>query len=146
MSRKKNKNVTNLNIPPNRKQAVAVENPDIGRDQPIVWKFHKMVLDKNRPWNWCQLEESKKMQEVFKKLGFLEQSSFNELNADSRHHSIPKENFKSREVHRELEILGVSDVASLFSLRLAGKVRVYCIFSMNQFSLLWYDPNHEIYP
>lgn len=144
MNRKKK--VTNPYKPAINKKPVVAEDPDKGRNKPIVWKFHKMVLDKDRPWNWCRLEESKKTGEVFKKLGLIENKTFNELVADRKHHPIPIEDFKSRKVHKQLELLGIPDVGSLFSLRINGKPRVYCMFSMNQFSLLWYDPNHEIYP
>ncbi len=38
------------------------------------------------------------------------------------------------------------DVDQLFSLRLAGKERLYGILKNGIFNILWYDSNHEIYP
>ena len=42
--------------------------------------------------------------------------------------------------------LKMDDIDRVFSLRLQGAVRLYGILEDGIFSLLWYDPDHEIYP
>lgn len=120
-------------------------DPAVGRDKPIVWTFHQMVLDRSRNWNWLQLADEDVFCDVFTKLGQLEKSTFNELNSQPGHHYITVENF-SRKARKELDSLNLSDIPSLFSLRLQGSVRVFCTTQTNVFSLLWYDPNHEVCP
>lgn len=38
------------------------------------------------------------------------------------------------------------DLDSVFSLRLSGKARIWGVREREAFYLLWWDPEHEIYP
>lgn len=136
----KSKNIITTKTPKN------VQNPDTRRSLPIVWKVGLMVTCSERKWNWCQLSDTALLQDVFKKLADFETMTFHQLNQARGNHSITIDRFKNKDVHDELEKLGLVHIPELFSLRLKGKHRVYCSFSANEFSLLWLDLNHEVYP
>ena len=38
------------------------------------------------------------------------------------------------------------DDAELWSFRITGRLRFWCVKTENIFSLLWWDPNHQICP
>ena len=42
--------------------------------------------------------------------------------------------------------LKLIDIDRVFSLRLSGTERLFGILEDGIFSIIWYDPNHEIYP
>lgn len=127
------------------KKAVNIKDPDAKRVSKIVWKFGRMVKPKERKWNWAD-HSTDYLIEIFNKLASFESMTFNELIQTSKNHLIPLSEFDNKLVQKELETLGHSDIGSLFSLHLEGKLRVYCINYVNEFSLLWLDPNHEVYP
>jgi len=136
----KSRNIVTTKIPKN------VQNPDTRRNLPIVWKFGLMVVHPDRKWNWCQLSDTSLLQDVIKKLASFETMTFHELNATSGNHSISIDKFENKDVHNELEKLGLVHIPELFSLRLQGVQRVYCSFSANEFSLIWLDLSHEVFP
>jgi len=131
-----------------QKKPSNIIDPEQGRNKPLVWRLGRMVCDSNRKWNWCKCAEEKKMFEILQKLGDIEKMTFHELNSSKRHHSIKVEQIakKTPTAYKELEILKLDTELSLFSLALEGKLRVWCIFRANLFSILWYDPDHDIYP
>lgn len=47
---------------------------------------------------------------------------------------------------RRLGELKQNDLEQLFSLRLKGKVRLYGIIEGRIMKILWYDPEHRLYP
>jgi hypothetical protein len=50
------------------------------------------------------------------------------------------------DARKRLEQLRLDDTDELFSLRLNGQERLWGIRSNDIFSLLWWDPKHEICP
>lgn len=51
-----------------------------------------------------------------------------------------------RDAKRRLRELKQNDLEQLFSLRLKGKVRLYGIIEGRIMKILWYDPEHRLYP
>ncbi len=51
-----------------------------------------------------------------------------------------------RDAQRRLEMLKLDDTDELFSLRLSGLERLWGLRSNDVFSVLWWDPNHQICP
>lgn len=49
------------------------------------------------------------------------------------------------EAQRQLQHLDMDD-AELWSFRITGERRFWCIKTLNIFSLLWWDPHHRVYP
>lgn len=52
----------------------------------------------------------------------------------------------SRAARQHLGELGLEEVEELFSLRLSGRERVWGIRDRHRFKVLWYDPDHTVYP
>ena len=52
----------------------------------------------------------------------------------------------SREALRRLETLGLSDMTSIARLQLTGQQRLYGFLVDAVFHVVWWDPNHEIWP
>lgn len=65
--------------------------------------------------------------------------------AGTNHHPVKVEDLSkaARDRLREIEL---DDVEELFSLRLDGRKRIYGIRDGRILELLWYDPDHTVYP
>jgi len=51
-----------------------------------------------------------------------------------------------KDAQKRLEELKLDDVDQLYSLRLNGRERLWGIRSNDKFSILWWDPEHQICP
>lgn len=45
-----------------------------------------------------------------------------------------------------LDEIGLSDMTKIYRLRQRGKPRLYGFLVANVFHVVWWDPNHEIWP
>lgn len=102
--------------------------------------FRTDLMDLNGPWRWnlCETE----IQEYTRNLLSWEQLSWRELSQRGCHlvsisMLIPKAQKRLRELERQ-------DLDELYSLRLSGKKRIWCIKDNNILWLLWWDPLHSI--
>lgn len=66
-------------------------------------------------------------------------------NRNSGCHSIPASKLCSSAQERLAE-LRQDDTDDLISLRKAGKERIWGIKDRDVLKILWWDPNHEVYP
>ena len=71
----------------------------------------------------------------------LDRSDF----AQSGSHGVPLAKL-STGAQRRLRDIGKADVDELWSLRIQGKQRVWCIAFGNVMKALWWDPDHEVVP
>ncbi|OEJ34194.1 hypothetical protein [Streptomyces subrutilus] len=51
-----------------------------------------------------------------------------------------------REARDRLTSLGLSDMTKIGRIRFAGTQRLYGFLEGTVFHVLWWDPNHEVYP
>lgn len=107
----------------------------------LSWRMG--LVDGGGPWSWHNFECSG-LVEVLSKLGELEKSSWPQL-AGGRHHRVATAQV-SREAQKRLEELAQDEVDSLYSLRLSGTQRVWGILHGSCYYLLWWDPDHTVYP
>ena len=109
---------------------------------PLSWRFSH--CDRNGPFSWLSIYDQGHLQEVVERLAAVEGLSEQELGADGSHaielHKLCKE------AQDRLTELQHDDLDSLFSLRVSGKRRVFCIHHGNIMRVLWYDPEHQVYP
>jgi len=82
--------------------------------------------------------------DVLDKLKGFERMSWPEIGS-SGSHFIPL-NMIVKEARQRLVELNLDDTDELYSLRVSGKVRLWGLRSNDKFSLLWWDPDHEICP
>lgn len=68
------------------------------------------------------------------------------LKAKKRNHGVQLYKLCG-EAQRRLRELGYdAQIEELYTLRLAGRERIWGIRECNVFSLLWWDPNHQVCP
>jgi len=67
------------------------------------------------------------------------------LDAKKQNHSCDVASLSSKARTRLLEI-GMDDQDKLWSIRLSSKKRLWGILDRGIFYIVWWDPNHQVYP
>ncbi|MCA2378613.1 hypothetical protein ATU3C_17805 [Agrobacterium genomosp. 3 str. RTP8] len=109
---------------------------------PIVWRFSH--ADKGGPFAWTALADPAEFFEVIGKLAEIETVSENDL-MRAGSHPIPLHSL-CKDAQDRLVELQHDDLDELFSIRLKGTMRVFCIHHANVMRILWYDPEHKVCP
>jgi hypothetical protein len=106
-----------------------------------IWRVGKIDFD----GPWCPKGIPKQLLlEIIGKLKHLESTTWVIIERGGSHF-IPVEEITS-DARRRLEVLKLDDTDSLFSLRLSARERLWGLRSNDMFSLLWWDPDHQICP
>lgn len=128
-------------------RAVYVEDPEEYKTKTPAWAFSRCDTEK---WALCGCKEI--YDSVIKKLGDFEGLTWMEIMSQSggRSHGT-NSHFEDvgeliREAQKRLRELHLDDLDQVFSLRLSGTERIYGILNDRVLRIIWYDPNHEIYP
>jgi hypothetical protein len=116
--------------------------PSNEQDKP-AWRFYQ--LDWDGPWGWRDIEVEK-WQEIFYKLGHFETRTWADIKGDGNNHAVEIQSCPNPEVPKRLAEIHLDDIDELFSLRLSGKERVWGILEAHILKILWWDPNHEVWP
>ncbi|OAD21029.1 hypothetical protein THIOM_003223 [Candidatus Thiomargarita nelsonii] len=118
------------------------KQPSSEQDKP-VWRLS--LLDWDGPWGWRNID-AKKWQEILQKLGHFETRTWADIKNDGNNHAVEIQNSPNPEVPKRLIDIHLDDIDELFSLRLSGKERVWGILEGHILKILWWDPNHEVWP
>ena len=141
MSRKGKKSNRKVN-PKTQKTATSI-TPKTIKDNNIVWDVSQ--IDDDGKWGWRRINCSFFFKEIWKKMRNFESTTWAQLEGTT-HHMIPVSRIIAS-AQKRLEELGYDDENSLASFHINGKQRLWAIRrSVNQFYLLWWDPEHEICP
>lgn len=108
----------------------------------LAWRFSNSDL--NGPFSWGQATEADR-HAVWTRLGEFEKMTVNQLRDTRSHHHVLHRNL-SREAKVRLQELQFDDLEELFSFRINATARMWCIKHENIYSVLWWDPNHKVYP
>lgn len=108
--------------------------------QNFTWSFSK--LDENGPWGWSHFKDS--LLYIFQKKRDFELLTLSKLQENGSH-SIPVTSICKEAQDRLLE-LKLEELDSLFSFHLRNKHRIWCIREENIMRVLWWDPDHKVYP
>ena len=100
-------------------------------------------MDVGGPWNWDAVNGTR-LRDFLEKIFSVQKLSWKEIHDGDSHlvdviKIIPS-------ARKRLQEIGQDDLDQLYSLRLAGKLRVWCIKDNNILWLLWWDPQHSICP
>ena len=81
---------------------------------------------------------------------FQKQKSFETFNSNERgeqgSHSVPIPHL-SKEAQRRLKSLNLEDFDGLWSFRMTGKQRLWCVkLNESLMGVLWWDPEHQVCP
>lgn len=111
-------------------------------DEQPVWQIG--VLDIDGPWGWRNIDKVYFFSEILPKIKNFESMMWRDiLNRNSHEVDIDK---ISTTAQKRLEELRLDDFETIVSLRFTGKERLWGIKVANILKLIWWDPNHEVYP
>lgn len=107
-----------------------------------VWKVD--ILQREGPYGWETITSDVLWQEILPKLRNFETMTWASI-LGSNNHEVRVQQL-APEAQKRLKVLKLDDVDQLVSLRLTGKQRVWGIKQHHVLRLLWWDPEHEVYP
>lgn len=115
------------------------------RTLPFRWTTRD--CDYDGPFGWCKASHQDIFLKVIPKLQNFESQSWGEIETESNnnHHSIEIDQL-CPEARQRLPDTKCKDMEELFSLRLEGAFRVWGARREGVFEVLWYDPQHQVYP
>ena len=114
-----------------------------------VWSFKKLDVSSDR-WSLNQIDDL--YHDIVLKLRDYEGMTWQEIMSASGGRSRGTNNhFENvsdlcKDACDRINVLHMSDIDQVFSLRLSSLERLYGILEDGTYFVLWYDPNHEIYP
>lgn len=108
---------------------------------PLAWRFSG--CDREGPFGWA-IQPDSKYREVIEKLHEFEGKTWAEI-LDTGSHPIETHKL-SNEARERLVSLKRDDLDELVSFRLSGPNRVWCDQNGHIMRVLWWDPNHQVYP
>lgn len=116
-------------------------HPASDRQTRPAWLFQR--LDFQGRWSWTM--DAPTLQRVLVRLAEFERMTFGELEG-KQNHEIPRGRLCSDAQKRlnELELDESWDM--VLSLRVTGRQRVWGLKSPEGVLLLWWDPDHTVYP
>jgi hypothetical protein len=128
----------------------AKSDPVRNRRENPSWNVR--LADPEGPWSFRNLSCRSWWNDIYAKLCDFETMTWQEILDASggrvhgnNNHEIPTSVLVPA-ARRRLKKLRMDDIDVLFSLRLTGRKRIWGILDGSVLKLLWYDPNHEIYP
>lgn len=140
MARSKRKGPkANVSIRPSKEPRIAAAPPSF-RGGIISWRFN--AVDKNGPFSWTNLSDGDEFMEVVDKLASLETMS--EIEQGRRGCHFIEVTKLSSEARGRLTEIKLDDIDELYSIRLTGRGRVFCIHRKEYMRVLWFDPDHGV--
>lgn len=127
-----------------RKRPVEKVNADSYLNHNPIWRFYKSD-DSHDKWGLksnCNFNE-----ELLDRLEDLESMTWSDIKigAKKENHFINISEL-CREAQKRITDDLKLDVDQLFSIRVTGRKRLWGILEQGVFSIIWYDPNHEVCP
>ena len=107
----------------------------------LAWRFSNN--DKGGPFSWVTLSDAD-WYSVRERLGEFEKMNVSELARTGSHHRIPQAQL-TKKARERLQVLELDDLDELWSFRVTGERRFWCIKHENIYALLWWDPHHQVY-
>ncbi|HAV10892.1 MAG TPA: hypothetical protein DCX22_04710 [Dehalococcoidia bacterium] len=106
----------------------------------IAWRFSNADIFGSMSCGNLALEEH---QQLWKRLRAFEKMNVDQLRATGSLHSksIPE---LEREYRDRLLDLKLDDIEEIYSFRIDGACRLWCMKFENIFSILWWDKNHQV--
>lgn len=113
-------------------------------DSPIKFSWSFSILDSDGPYGWHQCQSHEKFLEILKKKGSFEKMTWSDLGQQGSHRV---EVYKlSKDAQKRLQDIKLDDCEELFSFRVTGPNRVWCLQHGELMRVLWWDPDHQVCP
>lgn len=139
----KKKKPSHLASPPTKKEPRRFEKPEDFESQTIVWHINTICREGN--WGWEKVGREVFWKDIVKKLSSFESMTWAKIKAGKCGKTILVSKICS-DARRHLSEIGRDDEEKLFELRLSGKKRVWGIRDRRVLRVLWWDPEHTVYP
>lgn len=107
-----------------------------------LWAFR--IVDLGGPWCWTKID-GPTLGAVLERLKQLESMTWAEIEGGTGSHYVDQGEL-SKEARDRLVKIEQDDTESLFSLRVSGKERIIGIRDGSVLRILWWDPEHQVYP
>jgi hypothetical protein len=145
MAKSKNKKQVKTSVPipaTTQKLPKAVAQQNFNQLKP-AWRVS--LLEMCDPYGWHEIEEGKLI-EIHSKLRELEALTWNDILVIRKHwnHRILRGDI-CKDARDRLKELRLDDLEELISFRLSGGERVWGFEYADACTLLWWDPEHQVY-
>ena len=107
-----------------------------------VW--HVGIIDLDGPWGWNRVDRNVFFFDILPKIQEFERQVWSEILNRNNHEVFVFQ--ISKQAQKRLEQIQLDDIEKLVSLRLTGRQRLWGIKINNILKILWWDPNHEVFP
>lgn len=108
----------------------------------LSWQFE--FLDIKGPWGWDNIEKEYFFSKILSTIIDFETMKWEEILNRNNHEVNISQIIK--DAQKRLRELNLDDIETLVSLRIMGAVRIWGIRVHNCFKVLWWDPEHKIFP
>lgn len=137
-----NKKVVRSEHPPAKlKDPRRKHNPNKYRNLSLSWKLSS--IDLGGRWGWSKITP-RALYVITQRLKELENKSLHELEESGSHEMACAR--ICNEAQQRLRDIYQDDTDHLFSFRVNKTCRIWGILDGNVVIILWYDPNHGVYP
>ena len=116
-------------------------DPVIGGEKPLSWRFSHR--DHGGPFGW-QVITPEDLHKVITRFAELEGMTWDQIKTAGSH-PIECAQLCGAARDRLVEI-GHDDLDEMMSLRVMGAWRVWCVHESSIMHVLWWDPDHQVYP
>lgn len=110
--------------------------------QHLAWRFG--LQDRGGDFPWVAITETDQV-DVIRRMAEFEKMTVQQMKQGGSHHIVPFEKFATP-IFQRLRALELDDFDALCSFRVTGTKRFWCIKLENIYSVLWWDPEHKVYP
>ncbi len=111
-----------------------------------VWRLHRMDWDSNCQWGWVGSESrSIPWEEIHRKLGHFESMTWAVLKNSDIATAIDTAAIH-KDAQKELTKLSEDARSEIWEFQLMGKQRVWGFREGATFIVLWWDPEHLVFP
>lgn len=123
-----------------------VEDPSALKSRPS-WQFHLMdMVGHGKDGTWaCSACGGAELHKIRERLASFESMTWVQIMLKTKSHSIPVSSVCG-DARKRLEDLKLDDVEYIFSFRIGKKERLWGIRFGALFLILWWDPEHTVYP
>lgn len=107
-----------------------------------AWQVGCMDID--GPWGWKKIDQEFFFQQILPKVQNFEKMKWTEILGRNNHEVKIWQ--IGKKAQKRLSELKLDDNEVLVSLRLTGPQRLWGIKFKSIFQILWWDPEHQVYP
>jgi hypothetical protein len=106
--------------------------------------WHLDLIDLKGPWGWENVGKEFFFTEIIPKIKNFEKMFWKEI-LNKQNHEVQVAQI-CKEAQKRLKHIDCDDIENLVSLRLSGTQRIWGFREDNIFKILWWDPDHQVYP